>query len=343
MYMEAQVTCMNSIAHFQSDKYGLFVTYTWPGFKRADSHAYPMYPDGRRVCSVDEMIRKFDAEQFASDCVEFGVQYVIFTVWHYGMNPLYPSDVFKKWRSCQEDNPETEDLIEKIYSELHTRGIKLYLYTHPYDLHDLYDEDKRIFDYKYRGDLTFDYTKWNDYLNDQYAELCERYRGKIWGFFIDEGLSGPTPNDLSVDYPRLRDTIKSIDPSLVMIQNWYGSNYACDVGMLEDRPQLFGGNIHNMNTWAISDMPYGARIGRHPFVWSAAFNKDEGDQIDLASPEDVYRFTALEAAANTGGGGCCWACGPYAGRCDDRDGADMWEPGVRDFFVRLYGYIRPVE
>ena len=88
----------NGTAHFQTDKYGLFVHYVWGG-KRGDATVSPIYPDGRHTNSVDETIQMFDAVQFARDCADFGVQYVIFTVWHYGMNPLYPSGVFRKWYS----------------------------------------------------------------------------------------------------------------------------------------------------------------------------------------------------------------------------------------------------
>lgn len=352
-YTVKEKTTSEDIAHFLDDKYGLFVHYVWAGQRRIGAGGQPeqisaRYPDGTHAKTIDEMIENFDAEQFAQDCEDMGMQYVIFTVWHYGMNPVYPSEVYKEWRTHEEGDLPTDDgqhdLIDKVYQELDKKGIDLYLYTHPYDIHDLYDEDKAKFDYKYNGDLTFDYDGWNDYLNAQYKELCERYKGKIKGMFLDEGLANPA-NNLSVDYPRLRDTVKSVDPSLVMMQNEYNGKYSCDTSMWELPTAWHGGNYNDLGSWQTNTIPIGTSVGNiyQGYSWWAVKNRGDGTQ-GLETAENAYIYTVLQAGTNTEGGGMAWAAGPYCGI--DQEGSDsagLWEDGVKSTLVQVYNYMKPVE
>ena len=48
----------------------------------------------------------------------------------------------------------------------------------------------------------------------------------------------------------------------------------------------------------------------------------------------MFRYTVLQAGANTLGGGMQWAAGPYAG--------GGWEPGVADTMTRFAGYLKPI-
>ena len=342
-YIVPRATTPGDIGHFLDDKYGLFVHYVWPGERNIGHITGAMNPDGTKMQTIDQMIEEFDAEQFAKDCEAMGMQYVIFTVWHYGMNPVYPSEVYKDWRTYEDGDIPTDDgqhdLIDKVYQALSEKGIGLYLYTHPYDLHDFYEEDKERFDYKYNGDLTFDYDAWNDYVNAQYGEMCERYQGKIKGMFVDEGLANPA-NNLAVDYPRLRDTVKSVDPSLVMFQNEYHGPYSCDTSMWELPTAWHGGQYDQLDTWQVNSIPIGTSIGNinYGYGWWAQKTRGEGTE-GLETAENAYIYTVLEAGANTEGGGIAWAAGPYAGK--DEDG--MWEDGVKDRLVQLGNYIRPVE
>ncbi len=340
-------TTPEDIAFFKDSKYGLFVHYVWAGERRIGLGGQPeeisaRTPDGTKMQTIDEMIERFDAEQFAQDCEDMGMQYVVFTIWHYGMNPVYPSEVYKEWRTHEPgDLPADDgqhDLIDKVYQELSKKGIDLYLYTHPYDIHDLYPEDKAKFDYKSAGDLTFDYDKWNDYLNAQYEELCERYKGKIKGMFLDEGLANPA-NNLSVDYPRLRNTVKSVDPSLLMMQNEYNGKYSCDTSMWELPTAWHGGEFNNLATWQVNNIPIGTSIGNiyKGYSWWAIKDRGEGTN-GLETAENAYLYTVMQAGANTEGGGMAWAAGPYAGN----DGG-IWEDGVKERLVTLYSYMEPIE
>ena len=331
---------IEAISHFLDKKYGLFVHYVWSGKRHKDKGITGRTPNGVEAQSVNEMIENFDVKQFADDCEAFGLQYVIFTAWHYAMHPLYPSEVFKKWRVEKEDNP-TVDLIERIYDELNARNIDLLIYSHPYDIHDLYEEDQLKFDYKHYADADFDYKLWNDYLNETYKELCERYKGRVKGFFFDEGIP-ELSNSRGVDYDRLRNTVKSIDPSYIMIQNFYGSKFTCDTAMKEDMLQWHGAMIDDLNTWQTYEMSYGARVGKTPFAWWATYNRGDKDDMNIAKAEDLYRFTVMEAGINNQGGGTAYAMGPYMG-LNDVTGGDIWEDGIRDLFIKINEYMEPIE
>jgi hypothetical protein len=336
------------VSNFLDKKVGLFVHYVWSGARRIAAGSQPQqisakYSDGMPAKAIDEMIENFDAVQFAEDCKEMGMQYVVFTIWHYGMNPVYPSEVYRTWRTYEKEDLPTDDgkhdLIDKVYRELHQQGIDLYLYTHPYDIHDLYQEDQNRFDYKFRGDLTFDYDKWNDYLNAQYQELCDRYKGKIKGIFLDEGLADPA-NNLSVDYPRLRGTVKTVDPEIVMIQNEYHGRYSCDTSMWELPTAWHGGNYNDLSSWQTNTIPIATSIGNicKGYSWWAEKNRKEGTD-GLESAENAFLYTVLEAGTNTEGGGIAWAAGPYCGN----DGISIWEDGVKETLVKMYSYVEPIE
>jgi alpha-L-fucosidase len=68
-------------ALFRSLKYGMFVHYVAKLSCRAD---------GTIPQTADETADNFDAEKFAADIETFGVEYVIFTAWHFNAHCLYP-------------------------------------------------------------------------------------------------------------------------------------------------------------------------------------------------------------------------------------------------------------
>ncbi len=69
------------------------------------------------------------------------MEYVIFTAWHADINPLFPSQTMKKWGLAGHDC--RRDLLGEIITALNAKGIKVMLYTHPRDGHDLRGDDQR--------------------------------------------------------------------------------------------------------------------------------------------------------------------------------------------------------
>ncbi|MEN9991948.1 MAG: hypothetical protein RLZZ224_1650, partial [Verrucomicrobiota bacterium] len=205
-------------AHFATLKNGFFVHYVWAG-----GGGLTLKRDGSAPQSIDELADAFDADGFARDMEAWGVEYVIFTAWHANINPLFPSQTMKRWgmpnHSCR------RDLLGDMIKACKARGIPVVLYTHPRDGHDLRGEDRIKTGWgatpgQQPGDpnwAEFDYQKWNDFTNELYAELIDRYGKDIIGLFLDEGSSAGDSQRV-VDYPRLRHTIKSRAPHIVMQQ-----------------------------------------------------------------------------------------------------------------------------
>ena len=62
---------------YQMKKYGMFVHYI-SDYNGKGS----VYADGTKIYDIDELVGAFNAEQFAKDMNDFGVEYVLFTLWH---------------------------------------------------------------------------------------------------------------------------------------------------------------------------------------------------------------------------------------------------------------------
>jgi len=317
------------MAEFQKMKYGFFVHYVWQG-----GGGLSLRRDGRPPSTFDELADGFDIAGFANDMAAWHVEYVIFTVWHANINPLFPSETMKKWgmpsHACK------RDLLAEVIRELKAKGIPVMLYTHPRDGHDLHGEDRIRTGWgagkgANAGDPDwnqFDYQKWNDFTNELYAELMDRYGKEISGIFLDEGSSAGDSQRV-IDYPRLRETIKSRAPHVVIMQNDYGSLYSGDVGVKEYHHwQQFANR--DGGAWPAWDIPVASVFAT---TWWAA--KPTTANTVTYSAEDMFRYTVLQAGVNTRGGGIQWAAGPYVG--------GGWEPGVPETMAKFAGYLKPVE
>jgi hypothetical protein len=331
----------SDVAFISDLKYGLFSHYVWAGGGgTADQNGMPSK-------SIQEQINTFDVKQYANDCKSFGVQYVIFTAWHVRMNHLYYSPVYRKWRdNAENNNPKKNDrdLIAELADALKAEGIDLFLYTHPNDLHDFTSADKAKFDYRQMGDTTFNYSKWNDYLSEMYSEISKRYKGKIKGFWVDEGLE-TVSNDHFVDYKRLRETVASVDPSLVLIQNYWHSGpgkgkYLCHTGMKEFQ-------IHSK--WMKGFWQYGLAADRNDgsnwpsFGYSSLGYVNENiiskeNPSVLLKARDIFRYTVYQSASNSEGLGACWCTDPKRGL----NTGDIWASGIRETLSEAGQLIKPV-
>ena len=325
--------------NFRSMKYGFFVHYVWGG----DAYSATVNKDGSKPAGLDDLASRFDAEGFARDIQAMNVEYVLFTAWHADMNTLYPSKVMEKWRP---GHSSKRDLLGDMIKACKSRGIQVLFYTHPRDGHDFTDEDMARTGWR-RGQGSnpdfdkWDKAKWNDFINETYAELVSRYGNDILGLYLDEG-SGEADSHRVIDYPRLRKTITGKHPHLLMMQNDYGNLYTADLGNKE----IFyhnGFDTPDGDRWPSYKIPISVVVGS---IFWAAFPEgktepaQKSDKVGFNkwipyTPEAMYRYTVLQAGSNTDGGGTLWAAGPYAG--------GGWETGVLDRMKRTGELIKPVE
>ncbi len=326
-------------ADYRSMKYGLFVHYVWGG----EGYKVTIRPDGSMPASLDDLANRFNAERFANDVASMGVEYVLFTAWHANMNLLYPSKAMEKWMP---GHSAKRDLIGDMIKACKAKGVKVLLYTHPRDGHDFMAPDQARTGWAESGSSNpdwakFDKEKWNNFINDIYGELADRYGNDLLGLYLDEG-SGAADSYKVVDYPRLRKTITSRHPHLLMMQNDYGNLYTADLGNQE----VFYGNSFSTpdgDQWKSHKIPISIVTGS--IFWAAfAEGKDTPAQPSPKvgfnkwiqyTPESLYRYTVFQAGSNTDGGGVVWAAGPYA------DGG--WETGVLERLQKTGALIKPIE
>ena len=321
--LEAQPAGM---AEYQKMKYGFFVHYVWGG----EAYSATINRDGSKPAGLDDLADRFNVEAFAADLAAMRVQYVLFTAWHANMNALYPSRALEKWLP---GHSVKRDLIGDLIQACKARKIAVLLYTHPRDGHDFTPADQARTGWASGKSpdpdwAQFDKKKWNDFINDVYGELVDRYGNDILGLYLDEG-SGAGDSYRVLDYPRLRQTITRRHPLLLMMQNHYGNLYTCDLGNQE---VFYNGSFANPdgNQWPAYKIPISIVVGS---IFWAAFPEGRdtpaqtSDKVGFNkwihyTPEAMFRYTVLQAGANVDGGGVLWAAGPYPG--------GGWETGVLD-------------
>jgi hypothetical protein len=274
-------------ATFYEMHLGLFAHYSFPG----------NWIDGTPIKTLDELADNFDARDLAEKAAAMRAQYVIFTTSHANMNVLFPSEVMKRFLPGHCSN---RDVLRDVINAVKAKNIRVMFYIHPSDGHDFTKEDQDRVGYNEGAP----YSKYNDFINEYYAELVDRYGKDVSGYFLDGGV----PKKY-LDLPRLRKTFLSRQPGTWLLQNG-GRNPVCnDYGAHETlEPPYPAAN------WAV----YKPITGE----WWALKNSV------TFCPELAYRYTVLQASVrDRQGGGVGWSFGPYPG--------GKWEVGVPSFCERL--------
>jgi alpha-L-fucosidase len=273
---------------------GLFVHYMFPG--KEYRWGATTWADGTKVKSLDELADNLDVEDLAKTAASMRAQFLIFTTWHANMNSLFPGKTIQAWIP---GHSSKRDVIRELIDALNSKGIKLVLYVHPSDGNDFAKEDQDRTGWNDGPP----YERWNNFINDVFAEVTDRYGKDIAGFYIDGGLPP------QVDAKRLRKTIAYHKPEAWLIQN-SGLN-----------PDLvnYGARERMSEPWPASDWLMCQTVTNEWWAMSSSVN---------ICPELAYKYTVLQASVASGtGGGVTWSFGPHPG--------GRWESGVRSFCKRL--------
>jgi len=276
---------------------GLFVHYTHAG--RPYPPGCTTWSDGTPVAALSELADSLDVADLARVAVSMRAQYLQFTAWHANMNALYPSEVLARRLP---GHCSRRDVIGDLLKALRPTGVRLVLYLHPSDGDDFSREDQDRVGWNDGPP----YTRWNDFVNEVFAEVVARYGKDVVGYWIDGGLPP------QVDKPRLRQTVLSRQPDAWLIQNSGLDRALVDLGALETFAEPYPATAWQMNA-CISG------------TWWA-------DQSFLrVSPETALKYTVLQAAVPGGAGGAAWSVGCHPG--------GRWEAGVREFAQQLGRYV----
>lgn len=295
--------------------------------------------DGTVITDANDIADSFDAEAYADEMAAMGVEYIVFTSYHYAMVCLYDSQVMKDWG--MDGHYTNRDMIGDMINAVNEKGINVVLYVHPFDGYDFETEEEGIktgWGTATRGkgatapyyEKDFDYEKWNNFINDIYGEIMEKYGDRICGIWSDEGnlWDGMAK---AVDFPRLLETIYGYNPNITTIQNNHGFYYGFDYSTWESwkMPELNDVTGNSMRTYA-NRIP-------NPVIssdWWAGTRKTSENTVKLTG-KILYRYQAMQAGASIGCG-IQWSAGCYAGA-----GAE-YQSGVTESMEIMNAYLNPV-
>ena len=310
---------------------GLFMSWGAP----QDGQTNPVvFSDGSRSTTINQFTLSANVPAVVNQIANFGFEYVYLQDFHGYQTTLHPCAALDSWRGpgCT----STRDLVGEFIAAFKARGIRVFLFTHPLDGWDGYTlAQQALVGFL---DPTGNYQTWNDYINDVYAELTERYGDDIAGFGFDSdfGMSGNDQTYQKLDMPRLRQTILSRRPQLCL-SALGGPNATAEMGIKEVYKPSW------LDPWGtLSDTNYNVEVWpsyrRVPFVvqgyhWATVVPPAQG--VAHMTGSQLFRYSVLQAAVATEGPGICWSVSPYT------DGT--WENGVAAAFTDMAAYIQPVE
>ena len=269
---------------WKSLKYGIFSHFVWNGYGMT---AGAPSEDGHLSTDIDHFAQSFDVKNYLDHIIAAKAEYVVFTAWHSGTCPMFPSKAMQKWAPGRRSCPQ-RDLLGELLDECKKRGIPALFYCHPYqpvaEPH-------------------------NDWINDLFAELIDRYGDRLHGLWLDENFQDCT-QDRMVDYPRLMRTIKERNPDLVITHNnGGGQTYGSDEG--------------------VQEVQWESREGRAASVYQIFLQTAH-------SPENMLITTVIQAATNTMGGGIQWSIDAIGSGPTKRGGLDPKCRPIIEGFVKLY-------
>ncbi len=320
----AQATEMTFPKDYQKYRYGLFIHWSAPGGLEPREN-WIKNSDGTSAMTLDEYANGLNVEKIADDIAGLGFELVYLTDFHGCGSTLHPLGALDRWRGP--GYAAKRDVVREFIDALAKHGIGLVLFTHPLDGHDYPEEQQQRLGW---NDPENAYKKWNDFINDVYRELVERYGDAIVGMGFDSewGESGNEEWAGKLDLPRLRDTILGVKPDLTLV-SLTGPNLICPYGMREIYdPSWFmpwksrSEDDYNVEDWPGYTNTAAIVLGNH---WTTLTKAEEG-HVNLTA-DQLYRYTVLQTATATEGMGILWAASPYA------DGS--WEKGTREVFAAV--------
>ena len=309
---------------FKSLKYGIFVHHAWGG----TAYSLTKHPDLSVPKSIDEVANSFDIPRFVRDLQDAGCEYISFTSWHAAMNPIFPSAAMDKWRGP--GHAAKRDIVGELIKELKPTGIKLFLYIHFSDGHDMTKEDQEKLGWNESINEKDNpkswkpgrYVKWNNFCKDVFEEMSIKYGKDVYGYWVDGGWE-------RADQEGLKQIVWKYNPKAEFVSGMDNAGWCNQFNrMIPPDPKngIPAAIPSNADTWP--SFRSNVNILQGGCWWSTG-------GVAKISPVDMLRYTVLQAATNTDGGGVGWAADPYT------DGT--WEPNVREYFAMLGQLIKPIE
>ena len=233
-------------------RYGLNITWTSTGPGEPNPIANS---DGTITIGVNPYGDSFNVPRLVNEISSMGFDYVQVTDFHGAGTTLHPSTALDTARGS--GYAASTDVLGALIDGLAVKGIATFLFTHPLDGHDYSEAQQTQLGF---NDPTNGYMKWNDFINNFYAELVDTYGARIAGIGFDSelGLSGDPRWAGKLNLPRLRGTILSRQPKLwlgaLAYPSYSGGRALVDYGIKEGfRPNWLDSSLspsnYNTDQW----------------------------------------------------------------------------------------------
>ena len=307
---------------WKSSKYGIFIHHAWGGSARELTRN----PDLSLPKSIDEVADAFDIKRLVKDLQTFNPEYITFTCWHAQMNPIFPSAAMDKWRG--KGHCARRDVISELIKELKPTGIKLFLYVHPSDGHDMSKEDQERLGWNESTLIPPErwspgkFVKWNNFINEVFDEMGSKYGKDVMGYWVDGSWN-------KVDRERLQKTIRQYNATAEFFSGMDVGGWCGVFNRLvpaDPKNGIPAATPQKSDTWPC--FASNVNLLQGGCWWTTG-------GWAKTSPENMLKYTVLQAGCNTDGGGVGWAADTFT------DGT--WEPMVREYFVMLGQLIKPIE
>jgi len=165
---------------------GLFIHWCSPG---ADCRSGIRFSNGKLAGTADEFAAAVNVPKVCDEIAALGFEYVVLTDFHGHGTMLHPSKASDKWRGA--GFASRRDVVGEMIAALKARRISMILFTHPLCGNGFSAEQKKRVGW---NDPTGNYRRWNDFINDVYAELTGRYGKDVICMGFDSEFSRATRN-----------------------------------------------------------------------------------------------------------------------------------------------------
>ena len=313
---------------YQAFRYGLFIHWV-SGDNQSGTSCGLVKPDGSASRGIEAYCNELNIDKVVDDIAALGFEIVYVTDFHGLGTTLHPSAAVDSWRG-KGVYTASRDALGELIAKLKARGIYTVIFTHPLDGHDYGKAQQELLGW---NDPTDHFKRWNDFVNDVYADLASRYGKDIVGIGFDSAWGNQAHEMIDgkskLDQLRLRETLKKVAPTVPLIslsppnqttdlyirEVWrpYWFNWDRFEGIPQftqpekgkDRPVLRKED-YDTDLWPAYNRPPAVVITDH---WTVLSKRDKSTLN--VSGEAMFRYTVLQHGASYNGPAVLWSVSPY--------------------------------
>lgn len=340
-----------TVRPYAAFRYGIFIHWV-SGDNTSGSSCGLVKPDGAVSRGINAYCSELAIDKVVEDIARLGFEIVYVTDFHGLGTTLHPSEVIDRWRGKGVYTAERDALGEFI-AKLKAKGIYTVIFTHPLDGHDYGKEQQELLGW---NDPTDHFKRWNDFVNEVYAELAIRYGKDIVGIGFDGAWGNQAHEKMDgvskIDQRRLRETLKRIAPTVPLI-SLSPPNQTTDLSIREvwrpywfnwdrfegippftqpekrrDRP-VFHKEDYDTDQWPAYNRPPAIVITDH---WTVISKRDKS-YLNV-SGEAIFRYTVLQHGVAYNGPAVLWAVSPYV--------TGEWPIDVYEQFMVVRQRMKPI-